>query len=359
MPYINNELERQGKRIATLKEYAECLLPMKNEEDNPQVNQWGLITDSSQDLLTPLQTSEYGFRFMPASEFSPRIYRGENEFHPVCVPNLYRPGIRPIDALFWRAKWYELSLLLNHHPAVIDLRESRIGNLTYAFVLESIAQHYQYKTTLLDFSRSKDVAMFFATCQYNEEHRMYQPLQTGTASFYTADLGALIKERHHKEGFVPLGFEPLPRPEAQKALGVRLMPNENLNDMPWVVRQDIDITPELSEHYYQLFDGGAKLMPTNPFDSEIQRLVTDNALSPDTVAFAIAENFIPPHPQGLTGALHEFTAAGYNIKQPAPPPDTQLLNSAQQDWANRQQEFYQKIQLRGVCGHLKEGQTNR
>lgn len=355
MPYINNELERQGKRIATLKEYAECLLPMKNDEDNPQVNQWGLITDPSRDLLSPVQTSEYGFRFMPASEFSPRIYRGENESHPVCVPNLYRPGFRPIDAIFWRAKWYELSLLLNHHPAVIDLRESRIGNLSYAFVLESIAQHYQYKTTLLDFSRSKEVAMFFATCQcVDAEDQVYQPLQTGTAAFYTADLSSLIKERHDKEGFVPLGFEPLPRPEAQKALGLRLLPNENLNDMPWVERQNITITPELSEHYYQMFDGGTKLMPSNPFDNEIRRLATDNALSPDTVAFAIAENFIPPHPQGLTGALNELTAAGYQIKLPSSPPNTQLLNSAQRDWDSRQQAFYQKIQSRGFCGHLNE-----
>ena len=132
------------------------------------------------------------------------------------------------------------------------------------------------------------------------------------------------------------------------------MPNENLNEMPWVERHDVDVTPELSEHYYQLFDGGAKLMPTNPFDSEIQRLVTDNALSPDTIAFAIAENFIPPHPQGLAGALGELTAAGYHIKQPASPPDTQLLHSAKQDWTNRQEEFYRKIQLSGICGHLNE-----
>lgn len=352
MTFNFDKLCQQSKRIPTLAEYAACLLPLENPEDNAPINQWGMVAGTNPNALKPVKVSEHGFRFMPAAEFSPRIYRGENEYHPVCVPNLYRTGTRPVDALFWQAKGYELSLLLNHHPAVIDLRETLIEGLPYGFVTESIAQHYQYKTTLMDFSQSKDVAMFFATCQCNTNDGTYTPLHSGTASLYTADLASLIKERHADAGFIPLGFEPLPRPEAQKALAIRLKPGENLNQMPWITRVDIAITPQLSEHYFSMFDGGAKLMPHNPFDEEIRRLANNNALAPETVAFAIAENLLPQHPKGLAGATAEFTGAGYTIKAPSTLPDEAVITAAQKDWNERKTAFYNNIESRGHADHV-------
>ena len=108
----------------------------------------------------------------------------------------------------------------------------------------------------MDFSRSKDVAMFFATCSHDPVTESYFPLQEGTAVLYTADLKRLIEHRKGSAAFLPLGLEPLPRPEAQGALTVRLNAGENLNDMPWVIREAVEITPELSQHYFDMFNGG-------------------------------------------------------------------------------------------------------
>jgi hypothetical protein len=44
----------------------------------------------------------------------------------------------------------------------------QIEGLDFALSIETIAQHYQYPTQLLDLPWSRDVAMFFATCKYDQ-----------------------------------------------------------------------------------------------------------------------------------------------------------------------------------------------
>ncbi len=53
----------------------------------------------------------------------------------------------------------------------------------------------------MDFSRSKDVAMFFVTCQYAPVKETY-----ATAVLYTVDLKGLIDHRKGDASFLPLGL---------------------------------------------------------------------------------------------------------------------------------------------------------
>ena len=139
----------------------------------------------------------------------------------VCSPS-FRDGISPIERCVAIGKWVELSAFMDHHPATHDLKQCRIGDLSFDLNIEAIAQHYGFRTRLMYFSRSKDVAMFFATCQYDPVTESYAPMRKGTAVLYTADLKGLIDHRKGDATFLPLGLEPLPRPEAQRALAVRL-----------------------------------------------------------------------------------------------------------------------------------------
>ncbi|MES2025447.1 MAG: FRG domain-containing protein [Pseudomonadota bacterium] len=82
-----------------------------------------------------------------------------------------------VDALYWVAKSIELSAVMDRHPATRDLMAYQIEGLDFALSIEAIAQHYQYPTQLLDFSRSRDVAMFFATCAYDQAGDIFLPLQ--------------------------------------------------------------------------------------------------------------------------------------------------------------------------------------
>jgi hypothetical protein len=136
-------LLEQEKRLGTIIEYAHSLLPIGAEADESWINHYGMVSELGIDLLIPLEISPGHFRFMPGPEFSPRLYRGQNEFWKSCVPSLYRPKIESIDALFWIAKAIELSVVLERHPATLDLAAYQLEGLSFAFSIEAIAQHYQ------------------------------------------------------------------------------------------------------------------------------------------------------------------------------------------------------------------------
>ena len=289
-------LIEQGKRLPSLMEYANLLMPMNFPDDESKINCYGAVSELGVDILMPVAISSGRYRFMPGSEFSPRLYRGQNHFFSICTPSIFRVT-SDVESLYWVAKSIELSAVMDIHPATSDLMAYQIEGLDFSLSIEAIAQHYQYPTQLLDFSRSRDVAMFFATCAYDQ----------------AVDLRELILQRGGQSSFLPLGLEPLPRPEAQRALALRLGPSENLNDMPWVQHQTIEITPALSRHYFEMFNGGKKLFPDNPFDEYIAALRTNRTLPLQALEFGIFQGLLPAHPNGVTGARNTLKAAGYAV----------------------------------------------
>lgn len=352
MPFYINELKERGLDIETVDQFAHSLVSMDVVEDNSWINDWGAVTDTGVDLLLPVKISDTHFRFMPGPEFSPRLYRGETEFHSICAPTMFRPGISSVDRFFAIGKGIELSTLMDHHPATNDLKESRIGDLSFSLNIEAIAQHYGFKTGLMDFSRSRNVAMFFATCRHDPATGSYAPLQEGAAVLYTADLKQLINQRKGSAAFLPLGLEPLPRPEAQRALAVRLNPGENLNVMPWVTREAIDITPELSQHYFDMFSGGAKLFPPNPFDEHVRAIRESRFVPLEVLAYGMYIGQIPPHPQGVDGARAALLAAGYEVERFSIAVHPDVIQAAAEQWERQKGAYYERIRCRGVCDLL-------
>lgn len=343
-------LIEQGKRLISVMEYAHSLLPINFPDDELWINRYGMVSECEVDLLMPVVTSAGSYRFMPGPEFSPRLYRGQNQFFEMCAPSIFRVK-DDVDALYWAAKSIELSAVMDSHPATSDLMAYQIEGLDFALNIEAIAQHYQYPTQLLDFSRSRDVAMFFATCTYDQANDAYSPLQSGTAVLYTVDFRELILQRGEKCSFLPLGLEPLPRPEAQRALAVRLGQGENLNDMQWVKHQTFEITSTLSHHYFEMFDGGKKLFPNNPFDDHIAALRTNCTLPLQALEFGIGQG-LPAHPKGVTGTRKALKAAGYTVEDRAVDINESLVLAAADEWALRKMDYFSRIRVRGVADHM-------
>lgn len=344
-------LQEKGKRIGTILEYAHLLLSIRHEEDEAIVNQHGIVTDMGGELLMLIQTAPGLCRLMPGPEFSPRLYRGQNQYFEHGSPSLHREGLRQIDRLYWMAKIVELQAVLTKHPAVLDLAACRWEGLAFDIDFEALAQHYGYCTTLLDFSRSRDVAMFFATCAYDSQHKRYAPLSQGDAVLYTADLRSLILQRHGQ--VFPLGLEPLPRPEAQRALAVRLAPKENLNEMPWIHRTKIEITPALSRRYFDMFDGGGALFPEDEFDDYVDKLRESRTIPLGVIQFAIADSHLPQHPEGLRGAVRELHRAGYTVTDSVPSMDPETVETAGRDWQQQRSGYFARVRVRGMCDHVQ------
>ena len=327
-------------------------MPMNFPDDESWINHHGIVSERGIDLLMPIAISAGRYRFMPGPEFSPRLYRGQNKFHPRCRPSIFRPEMSNVDALYWVAKSIELSAVMDRHPATGDLMAYQIEGLDFALNIEAIAQHYQYPTQLLDFSRSRDVAMFFATCAYDQAGDDFSPLQSGAAVLYTVDLRELILQRGGQTSFLPLGLEPLPRPEAQRALALRLGVGENLNDMPWVQHQEIEITPALSRHYFEMFGGGKKLFPDNPFDDHIAALRTNCTLPLQALQFGLEQGLLPAHPEGVIGARNRLRAAGYAVEDRAVDIDESVMQAAADEWAVRKFDYFSRIRMRGAVDHM-------
>jgi hypothetical protein len=344
-------LRENGKRLPSTMEYARSLMPIDFPEDESWINLYGMVSELGIDLLIPVETAAGRYRFMPGPEFSPRLYRGQNQFFTKCIPSIYRVR-SDIDALYWVTKAIELSAVMDRHPATWDLMAQQIEGLTFALSIDALAQHYQYPTQLLDFSRSKDVAMFFATCAYDGESETYRPLESGTATLYTVDFRELILQRGGRGDFMPLGLEPLPRPEAQRALAVRLGPDENLNDMPWVRRSDIEITVGLSHRYFEMFDGGKTLFPANPFDDYIAHLRTNRTVPLQALEFGLEHGLLPTHPAGVSGAQKALMSAGYTVKDRAVEIDASVIHAAAEEWALRKADYFGRIRMRGVADHV-------
>lgn len=147
-------------------------------------------------------------------------------------------------------------------------------------------------------------------------------------------------------------MEPLPRPEAQRALALRLKPDENLNGMPWASPLPIEITPDLSHHYFDMFDGGKTLFPENPFDAHIQELRTNLTVPLQALEFGISRGILPPHHKGISGAQKELRSAGYIVEDRAINISMDVNQAAADEWAKRKADYFSRIRMRAVCDHL-------
>lgn len=83
-------LIEQGKRLISVMEYAHMLMPMSFPNDDSWINRYGMVSKLVIDLLIPVVTSVGQYRFMPGPEFSPRLYRGQNQLFEKCAPSIFR-----------------------------------------------------------------------------------------------------------------------------------------------------------------------------------------------------------------------------------------------------------------------------
>ncbi len=181
-----------GKRLPTIAEYKELLLPVDVDVDHFEVNQNGFISPDP-DTYIPVQIDDKHFRLLPGPEFSPRLYRGQDAYYDKCVPSLHRLA-EYYEYIVQEIKKWEFYKLLFQHPAARYFDNWIIQNKMFSMNFEGLAQHYEFKTSMLDFSRSKDVAMFFAHCKLNEKLNQYEPIrdENQITVLYTLDFKKAI-----------------------------------------------------------------------------------------------------------------------------------------------------------------------
>lgn len=281
-----------GEKIPTIEDYAAGLLPYEIQDDYCWINQIGCVTSANKDALLVVQTDDSHFSLHPGPEFSPRLYRGQTVFYKKCVPSLFRQPITQIRYLTDLLKKYEFYKLMAGHPIIGYLRNWCIDGKYFKIDMEGLSQHYEFATPMIDFTRSKDIAMFFALCEKNDKSQ-YEPItdENREAVLYSVDLKALLANSN--SDFHIIGFQALPRPDAQKAYSLLIGHKENLNVCPFVRYEIFGVNRKQSERYFEMFDGGAKLFPNDIVDDMALEIKKSTEIDRDVLETCFERHWIP------------------------------------------------------------------
>jgi hypothetical protein len=336
-----------GKRLPTISEYASLLSPIMANE-GIKIHPIGMITGDSEDLY-PVQIETDKFALMPGPEFSPWLYRGQNGFHDNCKASIYRNNDYA-SYILSEIKLCECRKLLLNHPIVHLLFGMTIQDNLLAIDFESLAQHYGLSTDMLDFTRSRDIAMFFATCSLNRTTNQYEPIldETTEAAIYMLDVKTIINSG---DQFSIIGFQPLLRPCRQKAFSVRQKPSDNLNLKTYITYEKIRIDKTQSEKYYEMFEGGNALFPDEVIGDKIRILRDSKEIDMEVVEFLFAQNLFPEdikNEQELRQLLgnQQITISDKGSELSFSQSEVSLI---EKDWQIIQQDYLPRIKTRLCC----------
>lgn len=200
---------------------------------------------------------------MPTGRSMFTLFRGESEYHPICVPSIYRSQ-RPEKQLLDRLHTCELQLLLNSHPII-----NYIANVPVSYIglkpihlkvdYEGLAQHYEIPTQLFDFSNDKWIAAFFAVTKC--ESNIYSPVNPQE---YHSSYGVLYVQELDEELMAklrPIGLQYFRRPTVQCGFVVPMQECENLNDKTEIKTLFFRHDYEASCLVYEMSAQGRKLFP--------------------------------------------------------------------------------------------------
>lgn len=125
----------------------------------------------------------------------------------------------------------------------------------------TLAAAYGLPSPFINLTASKDVAMFYATNEYDADKGVYKPAKEGTLGIVylyriTTPLGQTSE-------LSTLGVQIFPRTMNTKQFSYVLGPGEEFNEKSNVFGLTFIQNNEASKYYLDMFDGGKKLLPTN------------------------------------------------------------------------------------------------
>ena len=243
------------------------------------------------------------------------MYRGQPVFYNECLPTLFRKPITQIKYLTDLLKKYEFYKLMAGHPIICYLQRWYIDGKRFKIDMEGLSAHYEFATAMIDVSRSKDVAMFFALCEKNKAGE-YLPIidESREAVLYTVNLKAFLNSGNPPD-FNAIGFQALPRPDAQKAYSLWIGYEENFNKKPFVSHQFIRVNRKESEKYFNIFEGGAKLFPKNPVDDISQEIRRSAEIDKEVLEVCFEKHWIPKVWKTPSEVIKFLNHYGYTVKE--------------------------------------------
>lgn len=219
------------------------------------------------------------------------LYRGQNKQTRIMLPSIARglsldtgkmfdmpPSDQAQIVLRLAQSWW-FARELDNHPITAHAEQQRLRLDRLA-----LAQHYGIPTGYLDLTDNFDVAAFFATCRETETG--WQPAEEeGVGIVYRVELNR-VKDLF--ELFKPLGPQPLPSPEEQKAWVVELPLIHSFDGWPVVSKLLFQQDKSVGQHFLEIFEGGKILFPPDPLANVAQEILKCREIPEELTEGALA-----------------------------------------------------------------------
>lgn len=224
------------------------------------------------------------FAFKPNLKNRAFLFRGQRGFYVPSTPSLLRKkkGRFVVENIFYE----EFVLALKDHP-LIRLFWDGIELCGHRYFFEvtyyGLAQHYGFKTRVMDLTSDLDVAKFFAVTDYNEKTDTYSPVidESRYGVFYYWD------NVRHPLAFQPIfggnlssiGLQVFPRSGRQKGFLFSMYREQNFNDIPFVRYKLFRHDAAISKQIYKMARRGKLYFPEDELSSLAQRIRCSKILS--------------------------------------------------------------------------------
>jgi len=243
-------------------------------------------------------------------------YRGENQIYPKSQSSLYRP-LEKLSS----EKDKQLYRL------VADMRIAEFGIFLYSLkivqswsqnygtvLFEPLAQHYGLETEWLDITNDFNVALFFATCYWDNSKKKWFPLtKEQTERSYETMYGVIFHipqwqasnlnmmevstinnvEKCLNNAILPIGFQPFMRCHSQYAYGICMDRAFPLQDDICFEKLHFRHSEQLSNEVYEMMDGGKKIYPQeglDDFQDVIETIRRSTSFSDEAFQYALEKN---------------------------------------------------------------------
>lgn len=226
----------------------------------------GPVTDDIEGLHA-IRDEQGRIRLMSGVEFSMQMYRGQTREYSHCTPTLARLK-KTEDQLLALCRRIAFEDAIGEHPMVNLAERIRLWDSPLYVDREGLAQHYGLATDMLDVTSNFDVACFFATCTWSHKDGQYQPVASDKASgvMYRITPVLMTGRDGTDDELGPVhtvGWQPLPRPEQQRAFVVKMKPGQDFTSLPSVETFHFQHQAHISHHIWNAFDQGKALFPTD------------------------------------------------------------------------------------------------
>ena len=228
---------------------------------SPLITSSGIVTDDIEGLNAVLD--EHGFLMLQSGiEFPLHAYRGQPEEHVPCLPTLGRLK-NPEDQLLALCRNAAFEEAIGEHPFIRLSKQTKFLGYPLRVDTQGLAQHYGLATNLLDFTSNFDVASFFAVCYWDKKIREYRPVveSENPGVIYRITPWIFVGTNIGGAEFKIVGWQPLNRPEQQRAFGLKMERGMALNMLPSVQMVKFRHCAKISNRIWKIFDKGRTLFP--------------------------------------------------------------------------------------------------